>query len=857
MAKDFGAAVSGYLDPEGRNWETTVYQSAKPVLDTELNLVQDTEQDMARRLRRRSLPSGWIAEDFLGTSDAISPIFTASANANELEIPQDLRAHVNGWLIRIGNTNSNTANLLDLGASPSGAGTKRTDLVILEVWRRLLAASPSTDGKSGSGRIWWFGNVKIDPTDDLTLNFADDILDGAVGSETTKRVQIQYRLRVIQGVDVFAYPYGLDDPTVVANSVPAAPAAPDGVATAFTYANQSSVGDPGLWVAGDGNPANTIGSVDGYMYAIPLMAVIRRNDTAFDRNTNHNGGVASPGPTDRPDGLFYDIFDAKDILDLRMGISPSGWNYAEVLEKNLNWLFDNVIRTEWTSTAIGGGVHGSTHLWADEIGITNVHGGDSITTGDTPGAQFIGEFDAARRRFSDRAITETIVLRYTTGGTWAPGNTITIDPTALPIYPYTAFNFASYAPSDISFDIQKVLFIGDAALDNTAELTDYTIDNLGTVPPGSMTLTLGTLPGGLAGDEDIYVYMTVEYPTGVGLSKTPVAQYGYVVNNPAQLPAGAPVSFGAFPPGSLQWDFPHREVGLQYRTGSLTRNFRAQYAGNIIPMPERVYAVVQVRVNTVPYVGIVTVSSDGYTVELTTGGGYLSNDFVEVDYEALRPLPQNDEQLTFYYDARAPQTIRDALLTASLPLIPRWISPHLYTMTVGSGSQDEAYPFPSQYVQVGTVYPTSGGTWAGDHELDGSGQVFIADFSAITGFLKLPAFLPMVPNPEEFEFIRLPGDIDSEGRSYYKEVLGAPVYPPSASAQSLSEPRRHKVVLPVLAELSEDSTVGKKGQLVLVVISRIADFDDSNAVGFIATLAQNATCASVYRLKGNLLNRRD
>lgn len=853
MAKDYGAAVSGFLDPEGRNWETTVYQSGKPVLDSELNLVQDTEQDLERRFRRRSVPSGWIAADFLNTSDAISPIFTASVNANELEVPQDLRAHVNGWLIRVANTNSNTANLLDLGASPTGAGTKRTDLVILEVWRRLLAASPDTTGKSGSGRIWWYGNVKIDPADDLSLNFADDILDGAVGSETTKRVQVQYRLRVIQGVDVFAYPFGIEDPTVVANSVPASAAAPDGVATAYAYANQSSLGDPGLWVAGDGNPANTLGTVDGYMYAIPLMAVIRRNDTAFDRNTNHNGGVASPGPSDRPDGLLYDILDAKDILDLRMGVSPSGWNYAEVMERNINWLFDNAIRTEWTSTAIGGGVHGSTHLWADEIGITNAHGGDSTTTGDTPGAQFIGEFDAARRRFSDRAITETIVLRYTTGGTWAPASTITIDPSALPIYPYAAFNFASYAPSDISFDIQKVLFIGDAAGDDTAELVDYTINNLGTVPPASMTLTMGSLPGGLAGNEDVYIYMTVEYPTGVGLSKTPVADYDVSVNNPGQLPAGSPVYFSALT--TPVWDYPHREINLQYTTVTLTRSFRSQSAGTLIEMPERVNSVIEVRINTVPFGGVITVSSDGFTVTLDSS--YASDDDVEIDYEAIRPLPQNDEQLTIYYDARAPQTIRDGLLTASLPLIPRWISPHVYTLTVGSGSQDEAYPFPSQYVQVGTVYPTSGGTWAGDHELDGSGTVFIADFSAITGFLKLPAFIPMVPNPEEFEFIRTGGDIDSEGRSYYKEVLGSPVYPPAASGQSLSEARRHKVVLPVLAELSEDSTVGKKGQLVLLVISRIADFDDSNAVGFVPTLAQNATCASVYRLKGNLLNRRD
>lgn len=854
--KNYGTLVSGYLDPDGRNWETTVFQAGKPVLDKELNLQEDLATDTNRLTRLRAQPSGWVSSDFLGTSSSTSIIFTISSTADELEIPGELRVIVNGWNILIGNTNANGTNLLDLGASPSGAGSKREDLVILEVWRRLIAPSPGTAGKSPAGRIWWYGNVKIAGADDLLLNFADDILDGTVGSETTKRVQVQYRLRVIQGVDLFANPYGIDDPTVVfANSVPVTALLPDGSATLFNYANQSANLDPGLWVAGDGNPANTLGTVDGYMYAIPLMAVARRNDAAFAKNTNHNGGVASPGPTDRPDGLFYDIFADRDVIDLRLGVSPSGWNYAEILDKNMNFLFDNATRTEIESTTIGGGVHGNTYLWADEIGITNAHGGDGTTTGDTPGAEFVGEFDAVRRRFSDRSTVETLVLRYTTGGIWAPGNTISIDPSALPIFPYAAFNFASYSPATISFNIQKAVFIGDALLDHTAELTDYTITNLGTVPPAAMTLTLGTLPGGLAGNEDLYVYMTVEYPTGVGLSKTPLAQYGVFINNPGQLPATPPVSSSGF--FETWWDFPHREINLQYRTVVLTRQFVSQTPGTIIPMPERVWGISQIRVNTVPYVGLITVSNDGYTITLTTGPGYAANDDVDIDYVGIRPYPQNDEQVTLYYDVRAPQTGREALLTSPLSVIPRFVSPCLYTITVGSGSQDEAFPFPTQYVQVGSVYPTSAGTWTGDHELDGPGDVTISDFSTPGGFIRLPALLPMVANPEELTFIRTPGDADAEGRTFYKEVPGGGAYIPSAAGQSLSDPRKHKVVLPILAELPVDSPLGMQGQLVLVVISRLSDFDELNAVGFVPSLLQNTTCASVYRVKGCLLNRRD
>lgn len=865
--KSYGGGVSGYLDPEGRGWETAVFQSSKPVLDKELNLVQDAEQENERRFRKRTFPSGWLSDDFLATSSSTSAIFTASAVANELAIPQDLRAHVNGWLVRVGHTNANGSNKLSLGAGPSGAGAKRTDLVILEVWRRLIPASSAT-GKSSAGRIWWFGNVKVAGADDLTLNFADDILDGAVGAETTRRVQIQYRLRVVQGVDVFGYPYGIDDPVVFANSVPASAGAPDGVATAFSFTNQSSDGDPGLWRAGDGNPANAIGSVDGYIYAVPLCAVFRRNTTAFARNTNHNGGVASPGPSDRPDGLFHDIIAARDIADLRFGVSPSGWDYTEVLEKNLNFLFDNVTRTEVTSTVLGGGVHGNTYLWADEIGISNANGGDGVTTGDTPGAEFVGEFDAARRRFSDRSIIETVTVAYTPadgsggGPNWAGGDTITISPTALPIYPYAAFNWASFAPSNVSIvDLVDGHYIGSGGAQISSRINEnngvYDLAGLGAVPVGPLTLTIAAPPTGIT-NETLYLRLQIAYPAGVGLSKTPVADYGSAslsVNNPGQLPAGAPILFEAIDGFGL--NYANREAAITYRTVSRTITVSAPATAldpRPIPLPERAQSISDVTINGFgPYGGPKIISDDGFTLTLGAGAVSASAD-IGITFKAIRPLPQNDEQVTVYYDARAPQTARESSLSTSITVIPRYISPHLYTMTVGSGSQDEAFPFPQQYVQVGAVYPTSGGSYGGDHLLAGTNTVTVADFNANTGLLRLHSMMPMVPNPEALTFNRDPGDADIEGRTYFKSVPGG--YIPSSAAQPLSDARRHKNVQPILAELTSDGTLGRKGQIVLILISRYAEMDASNMVAFRTSLAANTTCASVYRVKGNLLNYR-
>lgn len=855
--KNLGAGVSGYLDPDSRAWETTVYQAGKPVLDKELNLVQDSQQEAELRLRKRSLPSGWIADDYLNTSNMSDAYFVAAGSANDILV-QDIRAHVNGWIVHVNNTNRTAAgNLLNLGAGPAGAGTKRTDLVILEVWRRLLSASPSTVGKSPSGRIWLYGNVKIQSSDDLTLNLADDILDGAVGSETTKRVQIQYRIRVIQGVDVFAFPSGIDDPTVLANTVPPNAATPDGSATAFNYANQSGNNDPGLWRAGDGNPANTLGTVDGYMYAIPLLAAIRRNTTAFDRNTNHNGGSG------RPDGLLVAQIVARDIVDLRNGVSPNGWNYNEVLAKNFNWLLDNVLQTELTQTNIGGGVQGHTHIWADEIGITNAHGGDGITTGDTPGAAFIGEFDAVRRRFSDRTTVETMTVKFNPpGANWVNGDTLVISPTALAIYPYAAFNWASFAPSGVAFiDMTRAMFLGNGNTKRKANISaNFNLSGMGAVPVSTMQLSIGTVPAGIT-NEPLYVTFAVMYPPGCGLTKTPVADFGFTntvfINNPSAMPAGGTVLYEAI--DDIELDYPHRELYLVYRTVAQTISYSwGTGLNDIIHFPERVRSWTTIVINGVTYGGGTTLSDDGYSIQLNPGS--FTSGEVTITYKALRPFPQNGEQVTVYYDARAPQTSRDAVLGTTIGVTPRAISQQLYTLTIGSGSQDEAYPFPFQYVQQPGVYPTSGGTFQGDHRFEGSGEILLESLTVNTGYIQLPVTVGYVPNPQEAIFNRIGGDVDAEGRSYFKSVSSL-TYIPNAFAQPLKVgSKTRRTLLPMLAELQVDSSLGREGQLVMLVLGTYYETSATeswdNAVAFDTNLTNNRSSVSVYRIKGNLLNRR-
>lgn len=901
MAKNYGVGVSGWLDPEGRNWETGVYQASKPVLDKELNLTQDNAQYHKRR--RSGVPSGWLSPGILDSSDASAEIFAASAVANEYEIPA-LEAIVNDWQILVRySDNATTSNTIDLGAGPAGVGAKRTDLVFLEVWRRLISASPDTVGKSAAGRIWRNGNVKIAGADDLTLNLADDILDGSIGSETTKRVQIQYRIRVHQNVNTGAFPQGLDDPTVVANTVPASAAAPNGTPTAYAYANQSANGDPGLWIAGDGNPANGLGTVDGYMYAIPLTAIFRRNTSAFDRDNNHNGGVATPGPSDRPDGLFYDVIDARDVRDLRQHINPSGWSYPELLAKNVNYLFDNLLQNEEEITALGGGSVGHTNLWADEIGPT-----------DNAGAELVRNFDSVARRFSDRSIVETVWVRYSPtdqdggGPTWSesPLESIVIDPTNLPIYPYPSQNLASVAPSDISIvDITSIVFAwdgtstpvetifggnfddeeGPTGITFAGEVSVGEIVDLGEVPIAPVTLTMGGFFYNNPADPQyhLYVQLVISYPTGRdatggGLTKTPTADYSaasFVNETPAKLPAGAPYLYQSME--SQTFDYPHREVELTYRTTSQTFsqgfcnffNTGPVFLGlptadsSVLFCPDRIATLNSITNVTTgeTYTGPANLTADGHYIHIENTSGNWSgstpasaNDEIEIDFEAVRPVPDNDVQFTIWYESRTPQTVASDLLGTTIQVIPRYVCPHLYTMVTGSGSQATAYPFPYQYVQSPGVYPTSGGSFGGDHELDSVGNVATSTFSTDNGFIQLPTLIPMVAEPQNLIFNRGLGDIDAEGRSFFKEVPAG--YIPAAFAEPLSDPKRHKNILPMICELAADGSVGPKGTLLLVMLSRWSDLDNKNYVGFDSDLAVNSTSASVYRLKGNPLNNR-
>src|SRR5690606_19711192 len=93
------------------------------------------------------------------------------------------------------------------------------------------------------------------------------------------------------------------------------------------------------------------------------------------------------------------------------------------------------------------------------------------------------------------------------------------------------------------------------------------------------------------------------------------------------------------------------------------------------------------------YAGATTFSDDGHILFASTvagswspSGSPTSGDEMSVEYEALRPIPNNGVQFTIWYETRAAQTIQTALLGTSLTVIPKYVAPHVCALLTGSGS---------------------------------------------------------------------------------------------------------------------------------------------------------------------------
>ena len=714
------------------------------------------------------------------------------------------------------------------------------------------------------------------------------------------------------------------------------------VDTAVNSAVSYDTVDNGLFIAGDGTAkaAAALGTVTGYVYAIPVCFIFRRNDATgtggfapvFNTNgalaathaayANTNGIGSIPADTsDRPDRNFHDAIVRGDLLDLRRHVSPGGVDLKAELESQMTALLDGSTRT-WAIdtqgiTELGGGSGdvSSVYLVCNEIGDT-----------DTVRGETIGAWDHIRRRFGDQSVVERRIFPIVPAATaaanpglfmspgaagWMQGSEINIDldnldatglgdwvPTGAPDFVSNLWpvgtkitnvlsithddgNYA--APVEQTVEVDLIQGVGTPHIQITLAANNRQANGgvLGIAAYDLCPLGVGTSA------RRIFVELEITYPVGSGSSATPdevisadptVTSYhgAGLENDTSKRPADWEDLMDP------QFRTGKREIGMEYVAneigsgiGSTTPISDSVVSGTALTMrlPRRIHG------NKSALTSVTEVGSGAPTnrpVDITNtywgsssrllqvqGAGLSApQSLCNVEYFAQDPVPNYSNpgpryQVSVYYRSNAPQTVGvQAGAPASIPLPdpltlrPMVMSRDLWTNTVSVGSVDLPYPYnnPSDQIAVNADL-TTGGTPAfpGEWALMSLAKISVGDFDAETGLLNLHQMVPVDPNTD-LTFSDLAWDTDF--RAHYKSGDDS-AYRPTAMAQPLSGVATHKVWFPFLAQATVDTVYFRKGEVLLVVVSRYALLDGDNVVRFTST--DNETCAAVYRTRGLLL----
>ena len=430
MADFFGSEQNRVLNVKDRNLDNVVFQYKHPPLTSEWNLINQIGNEKIQNLAKMSLPSGWLAVDNLYQDlpevDARTGCVLCSngydANSFKLASLNNNIAIVNGWPILIQGTecldNNNVIRL-------SEPNSQTYDFVFLEVWRKLVA----TDGE-----IYPYGNVLASPYYDNEIEWP------AIGCETTKRVQIQYRIRSkslsMSITDVTKEIFDLTDIYPIGGRI-------NGEAVSQKF-SVSGTTDPGLYTAGDGSESSKtyLNTVDGFVYAIPMFIIYRRrlSNSDFVSTTIHSTKVTKDMQvagyrSDRPDKKMAHIIYKDDIVDLRHKVIVSG-DIKDIVDTSISKLIAGELATVlkkgfgedgFISPPSSGG---NTLMKVERI---NSVSGDNIPDvgfgSGTQGQVF------KRRSFCNAEVTHDhniIEISYNGSGVWLPGSFTIASKVTLP-----------------------------------------------------------------------------------------------------------------------------------------------------------------------------------------------------------------------------------------------------------------------------------------------------------------------------------------------------------------------------------------------------------------------------------------
>lgn len=884
----------------------------------------------------------------------------------------------NSFLVTV-TASAGGTDTVTLRAVVAGAAGNAITLSVTGVGMTASAATllggVDTSNKPSQSTIYRHGNTQA-PSG---VNLADDLVDPVIDSETTKRVQVQYRIRATgqsEAINHQTQADGFSNAAVLAQGAQSAPVATyqfvraDGVSTSGgSSAAAYGIEDPGLWVAGDGSSsaATDLGTVDGFVYAIPLCFVFRRNDAylsgagaGWDPLANTNGalpvthgifvnpavGTVGANLSDRPDNRFYDAIVADDILDLRRHVSLSGWDLQAEVEYQMQSLLDGQTRT-WAIDAAdkntlgaGSGDVSTRFLVCNQIGRSNSKGGVAPTSGSTTRGDTIRDFDHFARRFGSQPVVERVVLSlYPTDDIlsnpgkyvqqnnpvftgWSEDDEIHLDLTELNAstmgdfdptgtsftgtgaYPNNAAVFGFVPPgttitnvlsirhddghytNPVSQDVQAKLIggLGSTHVAITLDLNDLVVNGGDSGNPDYQLV--GPSASDVGSPRRIFVELEVSYPLGAGTTDTPdgsssitpnstVYPVGPILeNNSAQRPADwEDLTPPAFRDGyrEVKIEYVANEPGSGVGSGTPISDQIVSQTSTEMRFPRRVFGSALHAVGVTDVVaaqphnidtGSTEYGSSSRLVVLDTSGGPMGSPLsgagqtlCAITYFAQDAVPNygalgGGYQVGVYYRTVTKPTAgvkAGSLTTLPDPLVlePLAMSHNLWTGQTGKGSVEVSYPYsnPLDYIAIND---DSTGTFTGEWYFAATASVSVADFNAEVGLLALHNFVPM-DGANTISFQDKAKDV--EFRSFYK-MSDPTAYRPTVMTQPLSSAARHKAFFPFLARATEDSTLWRKNEVLLVVLSKFVELDDDNNVTF--DDVNNRSAAAIYRTR-NLL----
>lgn len=236
------------------NFTEVKFGENKPVLEVELNELQQIQNEARADIVRDSIPSGFTQLGEIDYDYCLN-------NENKIKLKTDSVAYVNGYRINIPKD-----TIIDIGKAPEKAS--REDLLFLEVWKEEVNSTSTLYKEGGEGQASIPNNIK----------------DSRYPIETTHRVALKWRIRHVADVDFNRYHMdGFSAGTSGRNrqvtaqggsDKPFIPTFDTDATGSFNRSDLLHLNDKGLFVTSQN--AELFKTFDGYVYAIPMFRLYRK-----------------------------------------------------------------------------------------------------------------------------------------------------------------------------------------------------------------------------------------------------------------------------------------------------------------------------------------------------------------------------------------------------------------------------------------------------------------------------------------------------------------------------------------------------------------------------------------------------